>query len=81
MYGNTATFVNPSERTIPEHSHRWTVAVRSAASPPPGKRGEVQQVGGYDDLSYFIKKVSFKLHETYANPTRGGAWQSRSPSL
>lgn len=70
VYGNTATFVNPSERTIPEHSHRWTVAVRSAASPPPGKCGEVQQVGGYDDLSYFIKKVSFKLHETYASPTR-----------
>lgn len=27
-------------------------------------------VGGADDLSYFIKRVTFKLHETYANPTR-----------
>lgn len=71
VYGNTAVFLLPSERTNPEHTHRWTVAVRSAASPPPGKRGEVQQVGGLDDISYFVKKVSFKLHETYPNPNRG----------
>jgi YEATS domain-containing protein 4 len=71
VYGNTAVFLNPSERTNPDHTHRWTVAVRSAASPPPGKRGEIQQVGGYDDLGYFIKKVSFKLHETIPNPLRG----------
>lgn len=27
--------------------------------------------GGADDLSYLIKKVTFKLHETYPNPNRG----------
>lgn len=70
VYGNTAVFVVPSERHNPDHSHRWTVAVRSAASPPPGKRGEVQQIGGYDDISYFIRKVQFKLHESYPNSTR-----------
>ncbi|WVR00256.1 hypothetical protein IAU59_007399 [Kwoniella sp. CBS 9459] len=26
--------------------------------------------GGQDDLSYLIKKVTFKLHETYPNPNR-----------
>lgn len=49
----------------PDHTHRWTVAVRSAASPP-----DADQVGGADDLSYFIKRVTFKLHDTYTNPTR-----------
>ena len=61
----------PSERQNLDHSHRWTVAVRSAASPPPGKRGEVQQIGGADDISHFIKKVTFKLHDTYPNSLRG----------
>lgn len=32
--------------------------------------------GGADDLSYLIKKVTFRLHETYTNPARG-----ESPSL
>lgn len=49
----------------PEHTHRWTVAVRSAASVPGS-----DQVGGADDLSYFIKRVTFKLHDTYPTPTR-----------
>ena len=71
VYGNTATFSVPSERLNPDHLFRWTVAVRSAASPPPGKRGEPQQIGGFDDIGYFVKKVSFKLHDTYANPLRG----------
>jgi YEATS domain-containing protein 4 len=49
----------------PEHSHRWTVAVRGATSAP-----DSDIVGGADDLSYFIKRVTFKLHDTYPNPTR-----------
>lgn len=59
--------LTPEERKScpPEHTHRWTVAVRSAASAP-----DSDIVGGADDISYFIKRVSFKLHETYANPTR-----------
>ena len=68
IYGNTAVVLTPKEREElqhPDHTHRWTVAVRSAASAP-----DSDIVGGADDLSYFIKRVTFKLHDTYANPTR-----------
>ncbi|TFK55399.1 yeats family protein [Heliocybe sulcata] len=68
VYGNTATVLTQEERNTlssPDHTHRWTVAVRSAASAP-----DSDIVGGADDLSYFIKRVTFKLHETYPNPTR-----------
>jgi YEATS domain-containing protein 4 len=68
IYGNTATVLSPEEKetlTFPDHTHRWTVAVRSAASEP-----DSDIVGGADDLSYFIKRVTFKLHDTYPNPTR-----------
>ncbi|CAL1700252.1 unnamed protein product [Somion occarium] len=68
IYGNTAVVLTPEERKVlptPDHTHRWTVAVRSAASAP-----DSDIVGGADDLSYFIKRVTFKLHETYPNPTR-----------
>lgn len=57
IYGNTAVpfgDVRPAEAD-PLHSHHWTVFVR-------GPQGE--------DISYFIKKVVFKLHDTYNNPTR-----------
>ncbi|KAG6891313.1 hypothetical protein C0992_009194 [Termitomyces sp. T32_za158] len=70
IYGNTAVVLTPKERErLPvsayEHTHRWTVAVRSAASAENS-----DQVGGADDLSYFIKRVTFKLHDTYPNPIR-----------
>ncbi|EJD53663.1 yeats-domain-containing protein, partial [Auricularia subglabra TFB-10046 SS5] len=67
VYGNCAFTLTPEEKEkgsmAPDHTHRWTVAVRSAASLP----GEV---GGADDISHFIKRVTFKLHETYPNPNR-----------
>ena len=68
IYGNTATVLTPEEReslTHPDHTHRWTVAVRSAAS-----EADSDIVGGADDLGYFMKRVAFKLHDTYPNPTR-----------
>ncbi|PSR81026.1 hypothetical protein PHLCEN_2v6557 [Hermanssonia centrifuga] len=68
IYGNTAVVLHQSERDVlptPDHTHRWTVAVRSAASAP-----DSDVVGGADDLSYFIKRVTFKLHDTYTNPNR-----------
>lgn len=67
MYGNTAVILTPQERenAPPEHTHRWTVALRSAASAP-----DSDIVGGADDISHYIKRVTFKLHETYPNPTR-----------
>ena len=73
-YGNTtSTLLTPEERDRkcpPEHFHKWTVAVRSAASAPGS-----DIVGGADNLGYFIKRVSFKLHDTYANPTRSKSRQ------
>jgi len=68
VWGNSAWTLSPEERaTLPQekadHTHRWTVSVRSAASLP-------DQVGGADDITHFIKRVTFKLHETYVNATR-----------
>jgi len=67
IYGNSATVLSPEEKAHAptEHSHRWTLAIRS---PAPGR--EPDSVGGADDLSYFIKRVVFKLHETYPTPNR-----------
>ncbi|KDQ64195.1 hypothetical protein JAAARDRAFT_52178 [Jaapia argillacea MUCL 33604] len=68
IYGNSATIIPLEERASlasADHTHRWTVAVRSAASAP-----DSNIVGGADDLSYFIKRVTFKLHDTYPNPSR-----------
>ncbi|KAM0793103.1 hypothetical protein ACM66B_000584 [Microbotryomycetes sp. NB124-2] len=70
IYGNTAVLLEPHEKVNTDHTHRWTVGVRSAASPPNPDNKEANHVGGADDLSYFIKKVTFKLHETYAQPLR-----------
>ncbi|KAF9651717.1 yeats-domain-containing protein [Thelephora ganbajun] len=67
IYGNSASVLTPKEReSAPDsHTHRWTVAVRSAASNPNS-----DVVGGADDLGYFIKRVTFKLHDTYQNSVR-----------
>ncbi|CAK5275106.1 unnamed protein product [Mycena citricolor] len=70
IYGNTASVLTPKARealstTSPDHTHTWTVAVRSAAS-----ASDQDIVGGADDLSHFIKRVTFKLHDTYPNPSR-----------
>ncbi|KAF8914314.1 yeats family-domain-containing protein [Gymnopilus junonius] len=68
IYGNSAVVLSQKERessSNPDHTHRWTVAVRSASSAP-----DSGIVGGADDISYFIKRVTFKLHDTYPNPSR-----------
>ena len=106
LIGSTATPLTPAEKLAapPDHTHRWTVAVRSVASAPlptlpptagaaaGGSGGNAagatpdsgsigtrlrdseldlhRAVGGKDDLSYFIKRVQFRLHETYPQPTR-----------
>ncbi|KAH8918850.1 yeats-domain-containing protein [Atractiella rhizophila] len=75
IYGNTAVLITPDEKHLYalDHTHKWTVAVRSAAS-PPAQAGEERdprhEVGGYDDISHFIKRVTFKLHDTYTQPNR-----------
>ncbi|TKY84996.1 hypothetical protein EX895_006076 [Sporisorium graminicola] len=125
LYGSTSTPLTPAEKLAapPDHTHKWTVAVRSAASLPLpslsaisgapngstfeqgseigavnaaggtttpstiaaaaagssatiSTRGRDQEhdyhkmVGNKDDISHFIKRVQFKLHDTYASPTR-----------
>lgn len=120
MIGSTATPLSAVERITspPDHTHKWTVAVRSAASHPlptisdgeaststlsatanlatkeeasvpttgtsqtpatssgvstRGREHETdyhKMVGGRDDISHFIKRVQFKLHETYPQSTR-----------
>jgi len=134
LIGNTATPLSEAERIVsaPDHTHKWTVAVRSVASHPLPSISEADQlglasssrgthqnvegsvtnvnagtstsaanterevsvsgtpapstgvstrgresetdyhkmVGGKDDISHFIKRVQFKLHETYPQHTR-----------
>ena len=58
VYGSTAKPLDPLNRPpniSAEHTHQWTVYVR-------GIDGE--------DISYWLKKVQFKLHETYTNSLR-----------
>ncbi|ODV92286.1 hypothetical protein CANCADRAFT_870 [Tortispora caseinolytica NRRL Y-17796] len=57
VYGNTASPLGTDRpaSASPDHSHSWTVFVR-------GPNGE--------NLDYFIKRVVFRLHETYPNSVR-----------
>ncbi|KAK7203209.1 protein AF-9 [Myxozyma melibiosi] len=58
IYGNIALPLGEDQRgpdTSPDHTHSWTIFLR-------GVNGE--------DLSDIIKRVVFKLHETYPNSTR-----------
>ena len=59
--------LTPAEKVAnnihPDHSHKWTVAVRSATS-------KDDQMGGADDITHFIKRVAFKLHDSFPNPNR-----------
>ncbi|KAH3677629.1 hypothetical protein WICMUC_001732 [Wickerhamomyces mucosus] len=64
IYGNSARHLKDGDRkpdTPPEHTHKWSVFVRSPLG--EGKAGD-------EDLSLYIKKVVFKLHDTYPNSTR-----------
>jgi len=65
IFGNTAYLLGEKETAPSGHTHKWTVAVRSATSSP-----DSDIVGGADDLGYFIKRVTFKLHDTYPNAVR-----------
>ncbi|KAG0237039.1 NuA4 histone H4 acetyltransferase complex and the SWR1 complex subunit [Actinomortierella wolfii] len=54
VYGNVASPLGKKPADS-NHTHRWTVSVRGVNN---------------EDISYFVKKVSFKLHDTYENPNR-----------
>nr|WVH01938.1 AF-9-like protein [Naematelia aurantialba] len=78
IYGSHARLLTDAERELapPGHTHRWTVFFTSATSPPPSSGPDTLSEdvdylpGGADDLSYLVKKVTFRLHETYPNPSR-----------
>ncbi|KAI8451010.1 YEATS domain-containing protein 4, partial [Phakopsora pachyrhizi] len=77
VYGSVATMIPVEERIAnPDHNMRWTVALRSATSPPldsdilKQRSIEGDIIGGADNLSHFIKKVSFKIHNSYPDPLR-----------
>ncbi|CAH2350025.1 protein AF-9 homolog [[Candida] railenensis] len=58
-YGNHAVKLAPekrTEKTPVDHTHEWTVFIKPA-------------IEGFD-LTPLIKKVTFKLHETYESPVR-----------
>ncbi|GBP68735.1 YEATS domain-containing protein 4 [Eumeta japonica] len=54
VYGNVARYFG-KKREEDGHTHQWTVYVK------PYKN---------EDISAYVKKVHFKLHESYANPNR-----------
>ena len=59
LYGNHAEKLRDerrTEKTPPDHTHEWTVFFKPV-------------VDGYD-LTPLLKKVTFKLHETYELPVR-----------
>ncbi|WVN86451.1 uncharacterized protein L203_101615 [Cryptococcus depauperatus CBS 7841] len=75
IYGSHARLLSEAEKRLAPagHTHKWTVFINSATSPPPDPENlnDIDELpGGADDLSYFIRKVTFKLHETYPTPNR-----------
>lgn len=62
----------------PADTHTWTVFVRSAASPAADIKGRERErttddellPGGADDMAYFLKRVSFRLHDSFPTPLR-----------
>ena len=57
-YGSIAKLIDPAHRppNLPsEHTHQWTVWVRGLDN---------------EDITYWLRKVQFKLHETYSQSLR-----------
>lgn len=54
VYGNTAHYLG-KKREEDGHTHEWTVFVKPYYNEDPAK---------------YIRKVQFKLHDSYANATR-----------
>lgn len=61
-------------------THKWTIFLTSAATPPPEPKSSTDAPpveidkdyipGGEDDMTYLIKRVVFRLHDTYPTPNR-----------
>ncbi len=54
VYGNIARYFG-KKREEDGHTHQWTVYIKPYRN---------------EDMSIYVKKVHFKLHESYANPNR-----------
>jgi len=54
VYGNVARYFG-KKREEDGHTHQWTVYVKPYSN---------------EDMANYVKKVHFKLHESYANPNR-----------
>ena len=54
MYGNIAKYFG-KKREEDGHTHQWTVYVRPYEN---------------EDMSSYVKKINFKLHDSYANQNR-----------
>ncbi|CAM0136385.1 NuA4 histone H4 acetyltransferase complex and the SWR1 complex subunit [Umbelopsis sp. WA50703] len=54
-YGNVASPLGGKKASDSDHTHKWTILVRGVNN---------------EDISFWIKKVTFRLHETYPNPQR-----------
>ena len=62
-------------------THTWTVFVRSAASPLVDSKSREREraldeellPGGADDMSHFLKRVSFRLHDSFPTPLRSAS--------
>ncbi|BFZ53496.1 NuA4 histone H4 acetyltransferase complex and the SWR1 complex subunit [Savitreella phatthalungensis] len=55
LVGNTARPLGDRKNPASDHTHEWTVCVKGVKD---------------EDISHFVKKVVFKLHDTYPNPSR-----------
>ncbi|KAG8577947.1 hypothetical protein GDO81_010333 [Engystomops pustulosus] len=54
VYGNVARYFG-KKREEDGHTHQWTVYVKPYRN---------------EDMSAYVKKIQFKLHESYGNPLR-----------
>uniref|UniRef100_A0A2K6SD67 YEATS domain-containing protein 4 n=1 Tax=Saimiri boliviensis boliviensis TaxID=39432 RepID=A0A2K6SD67_SAIBB len=54
VYGNVARYFG-KKREEDGHTHQWTVCVKPYRN---------------EDMSAYVKKIQFKLHESYGNPLR-----------
>lgn len=49
------------QKTPSGHTHKWKIFLKPFCE---------------EDMSKYVKKVQFKLHESYANPARGISYSS-----
>ncbi|MBA7493007.1 hypothetical protein ES702_03562 [subsurface metagenome] len=68
IFGSEAIPFDPQNRpkdAPPDHTHRWRVFVRGIPMSSPSSQSSTST-----DISHWLRKVQFKLHDTYANSVR-----------